>query len=130
MQIFAAGLSEDSQNFNQTTVFNAKSTVTDQPRSTAMQMSSSKPAHTGITRATQTSPRKVSQTGRTQTTLPPSPRRSTLTIETQTTPWQNNIQDQRVQGQPECNHISEDLLTHNTGSNTGKGEEKQEIVNI
>ena len=41
-----------------------------------------------------TSPKKISQTGGTQTTPPPSPKRSTLTGETQTTPLQNNIQDQ------------------------------------
>ena len=95
-----------------------------------MQTSPSEPAQAGITRATQTAPKKVSQTGGTQTTPPPSPRRSTLTGETQTTPPQNNIQDQGVQGQPECNHISKDLLAHNTGSNPRKREEKQEKVNI
>ena len=52
---------------------------------------------------------------------PPSPRRSTSTGETQTTPLQNNIQDQRVQGQPDHNHIGEDPLANITGSNTSKG---------
>ena len=126
---FAAGSSEDSQNFNQTTVFNGKSTGTDQPRNTSMQMSPSKPAPAGITGATQTSPKKVSQTEGTQTT-PPSPRRSTLTGGTQITPLQNNVQDQGVQGQLDCNHISEDLLAHNTGSNTGKGKKNKKKVNI
>ena len=83
---FAAGASEDSQNLNQTTVFNGKSTGTDQPRNTGMQMSPSKPAPAGITGSMQTSPKKVSQTGGTQTTPPSSPKRSTLTGETQTTP--------------------------------------------
>ena len=72
-----------------------------------------KPAQTGITRSTQTSPKKISQTGGTQTTPPPSPGRPTG--ETQTTPLQNNIQDQRIHGQPECNHISEDPPANNTG---------------
>ena len=83
---FAAGSSEDSQNSNQTTVFNGKSTGTDQPRNTGMQMSPSKPAPAGITRAMQTSPKKVSQTGGTQTTPPLSPKRSTSTGETPTPP--------------------------------------------
>ena len=83
---FAAGSSEDSQNFDQTTVFNGKSTGTDQPRNTGMQMSPSEPTPTGITRAMQTSPRKVSQTGGMQTTPPPLPRRSTSMGEMQTTP--------------------------------------------
>ena len=118
-------LDHHSQNFNQTTVFNGKSTATDQPRNTGMQTSPGEPAPTGITRVTQTSPNKVSQTEGTQTTPPPSPRRSTLTGETQTTPPQNNVQDQGVQGQPDHNYISEDLLAHNTGSNTGKGKKNK-----
>ena len=68
------------------TVFNGKSTETDKPRSTGMQMSPGEPAQAGITGLTQTSPKKVSQTGGTQTTPPPSSRRSTLSGETQTTP--------------------------------------------
>ena len=124
---FAAGSSEDSQNFNQTTVFNGKSTGTDQPMNTGMQISPSKPAPAGITRATQTSPKKISQTGGTQTIPPLSPRRSTLTGETQTTPLQNNVQDQGVQGQLDHNHISEDLPAHNTGSNTGKGKRNKKM---
>ena len=83
---FAAGSSEDSQNFNQMTVFNGKPTGMGQPRNTDMQMSPSRPAPTGITRVMQTSPKKVSQTGETKTTPPLSPRRSTLTGGTQTTP--------------------------------------------
>ena len=122
---FAAGSSEDSQNLNQTTVFNGKSTGTDQPRNTCMQTSPGKPTTTGITRVTQTAPKKVSQTGGTQTTPPPSTRRSTLTGETQTTPLQNNVEDHGVQGQPDCNHISEDLLAHNTASNPGKGKKNK-----
>ena len=90
-----------------------------------MQMSPDKPAQAGITGVTQTSPKKVSQTGGTQTTPPPPPRRPTSTGETQTTPPQNNVQDQAVQGQLECNHISEDLLAHNTGSNPGKGKKNK-----
>ena len=46
---FAAESSEDSQNLNQTTVFNGKLTGTDQPRDTGMQMSPSEPAPAGIT---------------------------------------------------------------------------------
>ena len=83
---FAAGSSEDSQNFNLTTVFNGKSTDTNQPRNTGMQTSPGRPAPTGITGAMQTSPRKVSQTGGTQTTPPSSPKRSTSMGGTQTTP--------------------------------------------
>ena len=83
---FAAGSSEDSQNFNQTTVFNGKSTGTDQPRNTGMLTLPGKPAPAGITGVMQTSPRKVSQTGGTQTTPPSSPKRSTSIGETQTTP--------------------------------------------
>ena len=55
------------------TVFNGKLTVMDKPRSTGMQMSPGKPAQAGITGVTQTLPKKVSQTGGTQTTPPPSP---------------------------------------------------------
>ena len=64
-----------------------------------MQTSPGKPATAGITRVTQTAPKKVSQTGGTQTTPPPSPKRSTSTGETQTTP----------PCQLDQNHISEDL---------------------
>ena len=88
-------------------------------------MSPGEPAPTGITGVTQTSLKKVSQTGGTQTTPPLSPGRSSLTGETQTTPLQNNVQDQGVQGQSDCNHISEDLPVHNTGSNTGKGKKNK-----
>ena len=73
----------------------------------------------------QTSPRKISQTGGTQTTPPPSPRRSTLTGKTQTTSPQNNIQDQRAQGQLKHNHISEDPPANNTCSNTSKGKKNK-----
>ena len=118
---FAAVSSEDSQNFNQTTVFNGKTSGTSQPRNTGIQTSPSKPAPLGTTRVMQTSPKKVSQTEGTQTTPPSSPKRSTLTGGTQTTPPQDNIQDQGVQGQLDHNHIREDLPTHNTVSNTGKG---------
>ena len=97
----------------------------DQPRDIDTQRPSGEPAQTGITRSTQTSPKKISQTGGTQTMPPPSPRRSTLTGETQTTPLQNNIQDQRVQGQLDRNHISEDPLANNTGSNTSKGKKNR-----
>ena len=113
---FAARSSEESQNFNQTTVFNGKTTGTDQPRGIDSQRPSGKPAQTGITGSTQTLPKMISQTEGTQTMPPPSPRRSTLTRETQATPPQNNIQDQRVQGQLDCNHISKDPLANNTGS--------------
>ena len=119
------GLSEDSHNFNQMTVFNGKATVTDQLRGIDTKRPSSKPAQTGITISTQTSPKKISQTGGTQTTPPPSPRRSTLTGETQTIPPQNNIHDQRVQGQLDHNHISKDPLANNTGSNTSKGKKNR-----
>ena len=100
---FAAGSSEDSQNFNQTTVFKGKSTGTVQPRNTGMQTSPGKAAPARITRAMQTSPKKVSQTGGTQTTPPSSPRRFTSTRGTQTTPPQSNVHDQGVQGQPDHN---------------------------
>ena len=83
---FAAGSSEDLQNFNQMTVFNGKATGTNQPRNTGMQTSPGKPAPAGITGVMQTSPKKVSQTGGTQTTPPSSPKRSTSTGGTQTTP--------------------------------------------
>ena len=122
---FAAGSSDNSQNFNQTTVFNGKSTGTDQRRNTGMQMSLAEPAPAGITGVMQTSPKKVSQTGGTQATPPSSPKRSTSTGGTQTTPPQNYVQDQGVQGQLDCNHVREDLLTHNTASNTGKGKKNK-----
>ena len=83
---FASGSSEDSQNSNQMTVFNGKTTGTNQPRNTSMQMSPGEPAPLGITRVTQTSPKKVLQTGGTQTTPPSSPKRSTSTEGTQTAP--------------------------------------------
>ena len=57
---FAAGSSEDSQNFNQMTVFNGKATGTSQPRNTGIQTSPSEPAPLEITGVTQTSPKKVS----------------------------------------------------------------------
>ena len=69
----------------------------------------------------QTSPKKVSQTGGTQTTPPALPKRSISNGGTQTTPPQDNVQDQGVQGQPDHNCVREDLPTHNTASNTGKG---------
>ena len=83
---FAAGSSEDLQNFNQTTVFNGKSTGTNQPWNTGMQTSPSKLAPLGITGVMQTLPKKVSQTGGTQTTPLSSPKRSLSTGGTQTTP--------------------------------------------
>ena len=83
---FSAGSSEDSKNFNQMTVFNGKSTGRDQPRNTGMQTSPSELTPAGITGVTQTSPKKVSQTGGMQTTPPLSPRRSTSMGEMQTTP--------------------------------------------
>ena len=100
---FASGSSEDSQNFNQMTVFNGKTTGTIKPRNTGMQTSPSEPAPRGITRWTQTSPKKVSQTGGTQTTPP-----------------LNNVQDQGVQGQLDRNHIKANLLT-----NVGKGKKNK-----
>ena len=123
---FASSSSEDSQQFNETTVFNGqKATCTVQPRNTGMQMSISEPAPTGITGVMQTSPKKVSQTGGTQTTPPSSPKRSTSTGGTQTTPPGNKVQDQGVQGQLDHNHIREDLPTHNTASNIGKGKKNR-----
>ena len=107
------------------TVFNGKTAVTDQPRDIDTQRPSGKPAQTGITRSTQTSLKKISQTGGTQTTPPLSPRRSTSTGETQTTPPQNNLQNQSVQGQLDHNHIGEDPLANNTGSNTSKGKKNK-----
>ena len=85
-------------------------------------MSSSEPAQIGITKVTQTSPRKVSQMEEHKLPPPPSsPKRSTLTGETQITPPQNIVQDQRVQGQLEQNHIIEDQPAHDTGSDPGRG---------
>ena len=107
------------------TVFNGKTTGTNQPRGIDSQRPSSEPAQTGTTGSTETSPKKISQTGGTQITPPPSPRRSTMTGETQTTPPQNNIQDQRAQGQLEHNHISEDPPANNTDSNTSKGKKNR-----
>ena len=63
--------------------------------------------------------------GGTQTTPPSSPKRSTSMGGTQTTsPW-DNVQDQGVQHQLDCSHIREDLLTHNTASNAGKGKKSK-----
>ena len=45
--IFATGSSEDSQNFNQSTVFNGKSTGMDQPRNIGMQTLLREPAPAG-----------------------------------------------------------------------------------
>ena len=67
---FASSSSEDSQHFNQTTVFNVqtnKTTGAGQPRNTGMQTSPSKPAPTGITGAMQMSPNRISQMGGMQT---------------------------------------------------------------
>ena len=121
---FASGSSEDSQNFNQTTVFNRKTTCTNQPRNTGMQISPSEPALLGITGVMQTSPKRVSQTGGTQTTPPSSPERATSTGGTQTTPAQNNVQDQGVQGQLDHNLIREDQQAHNTTSKGKKNKKK------
>ena len=123
---FALGSSEDSQNFNRTRVFNWKSTGTNQPRNTGMQMSPSEPAQLGITRVTQTSPKKVSQAGGTQTTPSLSPKRSTSTGGTQTTPTKQDT-GPRSPG-------STRSQSHQRGS-TGpqssiQGEEKQEEINI
>ena len=108
---FASGSSEDSQNFNQTTVFNGqKATGTGQPRNTGMQTSPGKPAPTGITGAMQTSPKKVSQTGGTQTTPPSSPKRSTSTGGTQTTTSMKQCTGPRSPG-------STRLQSHQSGSN-------------
>ena len=90
-----------------------------------MQTSPGKPAPTGVTATMQTSPNRISQMGGTQTTPPPSPRRPTSTGGTQTTPPHNSIQDQGTQGQPDCNHNREDLLTQNAVSNTNKGKKNK-----
>ena len=93
--------------------------------SPGMQTLPSELAPAGITGAMQTSSKKVSQTGGTQTTPPSSPRRSTSTGGMQTMPPGSNVQDQGVQGQPDHNHIREDLPTHNTASNRGKGKKNK-----
>ena len=93
-----------------------------------MQTSPREPAPTGITRVMQTSPKKVSQTGGTQTSPQPSPKRPTSTGETQTTPSQSNVQDQGTQGQLDCNHTREDLPTHNSAPNTGKGKNMKKFT--
>ena len=87
---------DSNQNQNNTTVFQGQThqsvsthTGRDQPSNTRLQMPPDTTAHAGITRATQTSPRRSTQVGGTQTTPLPSPKKSTSTGGTQTTPPQN-----------------------------------------
>ena len=84
-----------------------------------------KPVSTDMTGGTQTSPRKNTQVGGTKTSPPPSPKRSTLSGGTQTTPPRDNVQDQGIQGQPDCNHIRKDPLTNNVTSNVSKGKKNK-----
>ena len=66
-------------------------------------METSAPAPTGISGATQTSPKTGTQAGGTQTSPPPSPKKSTSMGGTQTTPPKELHQDQGNQGQPDHN---------------------------
>ena len=109
-----SGSSDDSQQqHNQNTIFNVpsnnKTTGTDQPRNAGMQMSPSAPAPTGVTEATQMSPKKTTSSGGTQTTPPC-----------------DTFQDQGIQGQPDCNHDnSEDQQAQDMGKGKGKGKKNK-----
>ena len=102
-----------------TTVYYEKSTGGCQHMMTGMQTSPRDPRPTGTTTTTQTS----SQAGGTQTTPLPSPKKSTLTGGTQTSPPKYNSCEQVGQGQPDCNQDKEGQLTENT-SHKGKKNKK------
>ena len=92
---FPSSSEDDShQNKNNTTVFHGQThqktvstgTGSDQTSNTGMQTSPAVSAPTGITAATQTSSRKRTQEGGTQTTPPTSPKKTTSSGGIQTTP--------------------------------------------
>ena len=66
-------------------------------------MSPGDPGPTGITTVTQMANKMTSQAGGTQTTPPPSPRKSTSTGGMLTSPPTGNSCQQVGQGQPDCN---------------------------
>ena len=74
---------------------------------------------------TQTSHKMASQAGGTQTTPPPSPKKSTLTGGTQTSPPKDNSCEQVGQGQPECNQDKEGQQIENTSS---KGKKNKKLT--
>ena len=77
--------SQDTDNLNTTAVYYEKSTGGYQNKTTGMQTSPRDPRPTGTTTTTQTSHKMAPQAGVTQTTPPPSPKKSTLTGGTQKT---------------------------------------------
>ena len=99
--------SQDTDNSNTTTVYYEKTTSGCQNKTTGIQTSPRDPRPTGTTTATQTSHKMASQAGRTHTTTPPSPKKSTLTGGTQMSPSEDNSHEQVGQGQPECNQGKE-----------------------
>ena len=116
---------DSNQNQNNTTVFQGQThqrsvntgTGINQPSNTTL-------APTGITGTTQTSPRRNTQVGGTQTTSPPSPRKHTSLGGTQTTPPWDTHQDKGIQGQLDCNQVTDDDQ-QNQDSGKGKGKSKK-----
>ena len=108
-------------NSNTTTMYYEKSTGKCQNKSTSIQTSPRHPKPKGTTIATQTTNRKASQVGGTQTMPPPSPRKSTSTGGMQTSPPKGNPHRQVDQGQLDCN---QECQPANTTSSKGKKTKK------
>ena len=108
---------QDTDKSNTTTVYHDKSTGGHQNKMTGMQTSHRDPRPTGTTTATQTS----LQAGGTQTTPPPSPKKTTLTGGTQTSPPKDNSHEQVGYGQLDCNQDKEGQQTGNASSKGKKG---------
>ena len=113
--------SQETDNSNMTTVYYEKSTGKCQNKSTSIQTSPRHPEPRGATTATQTTNRKASQVGGTQTMPPPSPKKSTSTGGTQASPPKGNPHRQVDQGQPDRNQEHQPA---NTTSIKGKKTKK------
>ena len=115
--------SQEMDNLNTTTVYYEKSTGEHQNKSTSIQMSPKHPELRGTTTATQTTNKKASQAGETQTMPPPSPKKPTSTGGTQTSPPKGNPHRQVDQGQPDRNQDREGQpanITSSKGKKTKK----------
>ena len=117
--------SQDTDNVNTTTVYYDKSTGGCQNKTTDMQRSPRDLRPTGTTAATHTPHKMASQAGGTQTTPPPSPKKSTLTGGTQTSPPTGTSCEQVGQGQLECNPDKEGQQTESTSS---KGKKNKKLT--
>ena len=115
---------QNTDNSNTTTVYHEKSTGGCQNKMTGMQMSPRDPRPTGTNTATQMS----SQAGGTQTTPPPSPKKTTSTGGTQTSPPKDNSCEQVDQGQLYCNWDKEGQQTGNASSRGKKGKKSSSEI--